>query len=61
MIIRQIPKNPNDYIVVNSETSTVLHKNGFIPRYMSLSGDCIFYKKDDDIIEFMQSNNLFAL
>ena len=61
MIIRQIPKNPNDYIVVNSETSTVLHKNGFIPQYMSLSGDCIFYKKDDDIIEFMQLNNLFAL
>ena len=61
MIIRQIPKNPNDYIVVNSETSTILHKNGFVPKYMSVSGDCIFYKKDDKLIEFMQTNNLFAL
>ena len=61
MIIRQIPKNPNDYIVVNSETSTILHKNGFIPKYMSVSGDCIFYKKNTEILEFMQTNNLCAL
>lgn len=61
MIIRQIPKNPNNYVVVNSETSTILHKNGFIPKYMSVSGDCIFYKKDTKILEFMQENNLFAL
>ena len=61
MIIRKIPKNPNEYIIVNSDTSVVLHKNGFVPKYMSLSGDCIFYKKDDKIINFMKSNNLFAL
>ena len=61
MIIRKIPKNPNDYVIVNSETSIVLHQNGFIPKYMSLSGDCIFYKKDNKLIEFMQQNNLFAL
>ena len=61
MIIRQIPKNPNDYIVVNSITSTILHKNGFIPKYMSVNGDCIFFKKDENILEFMQKNNLNAL
>lgn len=61
MIIRQIPKNLNDYIVVNSETSVILHKNGFIPQYMSVSGDCIFYKKNTEILEFMQSNNLFTM
>ena len=61
MIIRQIPKNPCDYIVVNSETSIILHKNGFIPKYMSVSGDCIFYEKNNKLIEFMQTNNLFAL
>ena len=61
MIIRSIPKNPNDYVIVNSDTSIILHKNGFVPKYMSLSGDCIFYKKDNKLIEFMKQNNLFAL
>ena len=61
MIIRQIPKNIQEYIIVDSETSTVLHSNGFIPKYMSTCGDCIFYKKDTKILEFMQENNLFAL
>lgn len=61
MIIRQIPKNPNDYVIVNSETSTILHKSGFIPKYMSVSGDCIFFKKDENILKFMQENNLNAL
>lgn len=61
MIIRKIPKNPQNYIIVNSDTSVVLHKNGFVPKYMSLSGDCIFYKKDSQIIDFMKENNLFAL
>ena len=61
MIIRQIPKNPQNYIIVDSDTSTVLHKNGFIPKYMSVDGSCIFYKKDNKIIEFMNLNNLFAL
>ena len=61
MIMKQIPKNPKEYVIVNSETSVVLHKNGFMPKYMSLSGDCIFYKKDSEILKFMQDNNLYAL
>jgi hypothetical protein len=59
--MKQIPKNPQDYVIVNSDTSIILHKNGFMPKYMSLSGDCIFYKKTDKILEFMKSNNLCAL
>ena len=47
MIIRQIPRNLKNYIVVNSETSVILHQNGFIPKYMSVDGSCIFYKKDN--------------
>ena len=50
MIMKQIPKNPQDYVIVNSDTSIILHKNGFMPKYMSLSGDCIFYKKTDKIL-----------
>ena len=61
MIIRQIPQDYENYIIVDSDTSVILHQNGFIPKYMSLNGDCIFYKKDSKILDFMELNNLFAL
>jgi hypothetical protein len=52
MIIRGAPKNKNNFILVDSETTLVLHKNGFIPMYIDENG--IYYKKNKEILEFME-------
>ena len=52
MIIRGTPKELNKYIVVDSDTSEMLHKNGFIPKY--IDGNDIYYLKDKEILEFME-------
>lgn len=52
MIIRGTPKNKDNYILVDSETTLVLHKNGFIPMYIDESG--IYYKKNKEILDFME-------
>ena len=54
MIIRGTPKNKDNYILVDSETTLVLHKNGFIPMYIDESG--IYYKKNKEILEFMEQH-----
>lgn len=56
MIIRGIPKNKNNYLCVNGETSIILHTNGFMPQY--IYNEDIWYKKNKDIIEFMEVNKL---
>ena len=61
MIIRKTPSDFSKYIIVTSDTSIVLHKNGFVPKYMSLDGEFYYYDKTDDILSFMKSNNLIAL
>ena len=63
MIIRNTPKNSDDYIVVDSNTSIILHKNGFYPRFISVKNNeyFIYYVKSDEILDFMQNNNLVAL
>ena len=60
MILRQ---NPNDkqkvsLVMVDSETSKKLHNNGFIPKFISPNGNYIFYTKTDELVKFMQENNL---
>ena len=55
MLIR---KDPNNYISVNSSISEILHKNGFKPMYMSLSGDKIYFKKNKDLMNFIYNNNI---
>ena len=55
MIIRGTPKNKDNYILVDSETTLVLHKNGFIPMYIDESG--IYYKKNKEILDFMERRN----
>ena len=52
MIIRGAPKNKDNYILVDSKTTLVLHKNGFIPVYIDKSG--IYYKKNKEILDFME-------
>ena len=52
MIIRGTPKNKDNYILVDSETTLVLHKNGFIPMYIDENG--VYYKKNKEILEFME-------
>ncbi len=61
MIIRKIPRNPSDYFVVDSETSMILHKNGFFPRFMSMDGKKYYYTKKDDVQHFIRQNNLTVL
>ena len=58
MILRKDPQNKNEYIKVDSNTSIQLHRNGFIPKYISLDGRYIYYIKDNSIKKFMQDNNL---
>ena len=55
MIIRETPKNKDNFILVDSETTLVLHKNGFIPMYIDESG--IYYKKNKEILDFMERRN----
>ena len=52
MIIRETPKNKDNFILVDSETTLVLHKNGFIPMYIDESG--IYYNKNKEILDFME-------
>lgn len=52
MIIRGTPKNKNNFILVDSETTLVLHSNGFMPMYIDENG--IYYKKNKEILDFME-------
>lgn len=56
MIIRGIPDNPLNYIIVNSKDSYILHSNGFQPEYMN-NGD-IYYLKTFELIDFMRKEDI---
>lgn len=58
MILRQTPKNRTGLIMVGSETSIKLHSNGFIPKFISPNGNYIFYEKNEELVKFMQDNDL---
>ena len=47
MILRQEPKNEDRYklVMVDSNTSVKLHKNGFYPKFISPNAKYIFYDK----------------
>jgi len=55
MIIRGHPKNIDNYIKVDAELSLILHENGFFPKY--ISGDFIYYLKEDALIKFIDGRN----
>ena len=58
MILRQMPKQKESLIMVDSETSKILHTNGFIPKFISPNGNYIFYVKVKELVKFMQDNDL---
>lgn len=57
MIIRNSPRDTNNYIIVNSEISKILHKHGFIPKY--IDNNEIYYEYSDELLLYMQNNKLF--
>lgn len=61
MIIRKTPSDISKYIIVTPDINVVLHKNGYMPKYMSFDGEFYYYDKTDDILSFIKSNNLIAL
>lgn len=58
MIIRQTPKDKDKYIAVNSDTSNVLHKHGFYPKY--IDNEFIYYVKSKELGQFIKENNLLT-
>lgn len=56
MLIRQTPKNKENYIMVDSKISQILQENGFCPKYMD--NEFIYYVKSNEIIEFMSKEGL---
>ena len=49
MIIRREPKNKISLVMVDADTSFVLHKNGFYPKFISPNSNYIFYEKTDKL------------
>lgn len=56
MLIRETPKNPNNYIIVDNLTSQVLQMCGFSPKYMD--DKYLYYIKDECIVAFMEREGL---
>ena len=56
MIIREAPKNAEEYIIVDSITSNILHQNGFYPKYMD--NNFVYYVRSNEIIDFMLKEDL---
>ena len=51
MIIRETPKNAEEYIIVDSATSNILHQNGFCPKYINNKNIVIDQKIDRTFIK----------
>lgn len=56
MILRGTPKHPEAYVRVDSDTTVELARNGFTPFY--IDNQYTYFKKDDEIIEFMLERGL---
>ena len=61
MIIRKTPKNPMDYCIVDSDINEILYSNGYQPIYMSFDGSRYYYFKTENILDFINKNNLIVL
>ena len=61
MILRKEPKERTGLAMVDSKTSIILHKSGFIPKYISPNGNYIFYVKDEELVKFMRDNGLYEI
>lgn len=56
MIIRETPKNAEEYIIVDGATSNILHQNGFYPKY--IDNNFVYYVRSNEIINFMLKEDL---
>lgn len=58
MIMLGKPKNPNNYICVNSVVAKELHKMGFTPCYRELGADRIYFVKTDELCKKLQEGDM---
>lgn len=56
MINRGMPNDLDKYILVNSDVSLILHRKGFIPKYINENG--IYYLKNNVVLNFMEKEKL---
>lgn len=56
MVIRQTPKNPQDFIITDNEQGKILQNNGFMPLYMDKKK--LYFEKTKELIEFMKSGEM---
>lgn len=53
MIIRQTPKDLDNYIKVDSNLNLILHQNNFPPKF--IDDGFIYYLKTEELIKFIDS------
>lgn len=56
MIIRDTPKNIEDFISVDNDVANILEHNNFQPMYM----DCkkVYFKKSKEILDFIKGGEM---
>ena len=59
MIIRQTPPNKELYILVDSDTSDILHGYNFYPKYIDENG--LYYVRSESILILMEREGLTCL
>lgn len=55
------PRNQEDFICVDSETSKILHAEGFQPYCRELGRDRIYYIKNFKLVFFMEERGLSSV
>lgn len=58
MIIRQTPKNPQDFIIVDDKQGEILQKNNFHPLYMDMKN--LYFEKTKEILDFMKGGEIIG-
>lgn len=58
MIIRQTPKNPQDFIIVDVKQGEILQKNNFHPLYMDMKN--LYFEKTKEILDFMKGGEIIG-
>ena len=58
MVIRQTPKNPQDFIITNNKQGKELQENGFMPLYMDMKN--LYFKKTKELLEFMKGGEVIG-
>ena len=56
MVIRETPKNKENFIMVNNQVGNLLQTKGFIPKYMDF--DYLYFVRTEELKVFMESEGL---